>query len=84
MLVLPADKGKVAVMMDTKEYMDKIRVILSDESMYKKLKKDPKHGYKEKVVALLIGLKDKNKISWSQYRDLYPMCDVVSWQKMRS
>ena len=31
LLVLPADKGKAAVIMDTEEYMDKTRVILSDE-----------------------------------------------------
>ena len=62
MLVLPADKGKAAVIMDTEEYIDKIRVMLSDERVYKKLKRDPTHGYKEKLMNLLTGLKDKNNI----------------------
>ena len=62
-LDLPADKGKAAVIMDTEKYMDTIRVMLSDESIYKKLKKDPTHRYKEKLVALLTGMKDQNKIS---------------------
>ena len=30
-------------------------------------------------MALLTGLKNKNKISWSQYRDQYPMSNLVSW-----
>ena len=44
MLVLPADNGKAAVIMDTEEYKEKIRVMLSDESVYKKLKRDPTRG----------------------------------------
>ena len=53
--------------------------MLSDERVYKKLKKDPTRGYKEKLVALHTGLKDENKISWSQYRDLYTTSDLVPW-----
>ena len=31
LLVLPADKGQAAVIMNTEEYKDKIRKLLSDE-----------------------------------------------------
>ena len=51
LLILPTDKGKAAVIMDKDEYMEKIKVMLSDEKVYKKLKKDPAHGYTEKLVA---------------------------------
>ena len=67
MLVLPADKSKAAVIMDTEEYMEKIREMLSEERVYKKFKRDVTCGYKEKLVTILVGLKDENKISWSQY-----------------
>ena len=67
LLIMPADKCKVAVIMDKEEYMNKIKVMLSDERMYKKLKKNPTCGYKEILVALLTSLKDENKTSWSQY-----------------
>ena len=53
---------KAAVIMDKEEYIDKIKVMLSDERMYKKLK-DPTRRYMEKLVALLTGRKDKNKTS---------------------
>ena len=33
--------------MDTQEYKDKIKAMLADESVYKKLKHDPTRGYKE-------------------------------------
>ena len=33
LLVLPADKGKAMVIMDTNVYMDKIKVMLSDEKL---------------------------------------------------
>ena len=63
--------------MDTDEYMDKINVMLSDLRIYKKLRRDPTCGYKEKLMALLTGLKDQNKISQHQYRDLCPISDLV-------
>ena len=50
-MVLPADKGKAALIMDTDDYVDKIRTILSDERVYKKLKRDPTHGYKDSLTG---------------------------------
>ena len=57
--------------------MEKIRLMLSDERVYKKLRKDFTRGYKETLVALLTGQRDDNKISGSQYHDLYPISDLV-------
>ena len=59
LLILPADKGKTAVIMDREEYMDKIKIMLDDERVYKKLKKDPTCGHKENLVVLLTGLKTR-------------------------
>ena len=41
LLVLPVDKGKVAVVMDTQEYKDRIKAMLTDERVYKRLKCGP-------------------------------------------
>ena len=65
--------------MDTNEYMNTIKSMMSDERVHKKLKRDPTCGYKEKLVVLLMGLKVQIKISWGQYQDLYPMSDLVCW-----
>ena len=64
--------------MDTQEYKDKFKTMLADECVYKKLKRDPNRGYKQKLVALCTGLKDQDKITLHQYRDLYPTSDLVS------
>ena len=46
LLILPADKGKAAVVRDSTEYKEKIKLILSDVKVYEKLNKDPIQGYK--------------------------------------
>ena len=58
-----AKRKDLLVLPDTQEYKDKIKVILADERVYKKLKCDPTREYKGKLVALFTGLKDQGKIS---------------------
>ncbi|KMQ82275.1 hypothetical protein RF55_23574, partial [Lasius niger] len=41
-LVTKADKGQVTVVMNRAEYMEKMNVLLNDQSTYKKLNKDPR------------------------------------------
>ena len=50
LLILPADKGKAAVIMDSSEYKDKINLMLSDVRVYEKLDRDPTPGYKWRLV----------------------------------
>ena len=40
-LVLPADKGRATVVLDRKQYDEKVYQMLSDEETYKELDKDP-------------------------------------------
>ena len=40
-IILPADKGKATVILDRKEYDEKISAMLSDTKTYKGLKRDP-------------------------------------------
>jgi len=44
------------------EYDDKVKAILQDE-IYEKLVSDPTSGYKRKLVAVLTGLKDEDKLN---------------------
>ena len=46
-LIISADKGNCTVVMDRKDYDDKVKELLGDESTYKVLKKDPTKKQKE-------------------------------------
>jgi len=61
--ILPADKGKARVIMDTAEYEEKVKEVLSDEKVYEVLKKDPTAVYKRQLVSILTRLKEENKIT---------------------
>ena len=77
MKILPADKGRVTVIMNTTEYDSKIRELLKDVTTYKKLSSDPTNKFKTKVVKLLKQWKDQNKISYSLWQRLYPTAAVT-------
>ncbi len=51
--VLPADKGKATVVIDSKEYESKLNNLLKDEKVYEILKKDPTSMYKTRLVNIL-------------------------------
>ncbi|XP_072047007.1 uncharacterized protein [Amphiura filiformis] len=76
-LVLPADKGKATVLMDTAEYEDKIHSMLSDERTYELLPSDPTQRYKNELVAILTKLKKEKKIEKYQYDLLFPMAENI-------
>ena len=61
-VILPADKGRVTVVMDTKEYDDKILHLLSDQDTYKNLKIDPTPTLQTKMNAILLTLKKQDKL----------------------
>ena len=44
--ILPADKGRVTVLMNTFEYQAKIKGLLDDNNTYVKLKTDPTNKFK--------------------------------------
>ncbi|XP_052806817.1 uncharacterized protein LOC128236035 [Mya arenaria] len=75
--ILPADKGKSTVVLDTTDYEGKVRVMLGDERTYVKLDKDPTSNYKRKLVSILTGFKKDDKITEGQYRHLYPTAEQV-------
>ncbi|XP_062837651.1 uncharacterized protein LOC134299269 [Anolis carolinensis] len=51
-IILPADKGNATVIMETKQYKEKIRQLL-DPTIYKKLKQDPTNKITRKTNTLI-------------------------------
>ena len=70
--ILPADKGRVTVLMNSCDYHAKIKELLTDHNTYVKLKSDPTNKFKAKVVQLLKSWKDKGKITQKTWQQLYP------------
>ena len=75
--ILAADKGRATVIMDTSEYDEKLANMLSDDSTYTKLKKDPTSKYKKKLVGILTRLKTEEKIRPEDKTFLYPTAEIV-------
>jgi len=64
-MVLPADKGRAAVILDKMEYEEKVAVMLSDEKTYERLEKDPTPSYKCRLVSVSVDSKKKAKSAMS-------------------
>ena len=70
--ILPADKGRVTVIMDKSAYEEKIDNLLKDTSTYQQLKSDPTAKYKTRLTQCLKRLKDEKKLSHKEWKKLYP------------
>ncbi|CAF94542.1 unnamed protein product [Tetraodon nigroviridis] len=70
--ILPADKGRCTVVLNTTDYDSKILNLLGDSNTYEKLKRDPTSTYKKKVIDLLQKLEKEQAINKPQYYRLYP------------
>ena len=67
--ILPADKGRSTVLMNTTEYKEKMEALVGAESTYTKLNKDPTNRYKNKLVGTLGRWKREKQISDNLYPD---------------
>ena len=76
-IILPADKGKATVVMQSEEYEQKLTDMLSDEKTYNELHFDPTARYKRELVAILSRLRKEEKISHAQYHHLFPTAENV-------
>ena len=65
-LILPADKGKATVVMDRADYDGKILKMLSDESTYQPVEKDPTAS----LNAQLMNLKRSGRLPNDVYAQL--------------
>ncbi len=75
--IVPADKGRAVVVLNTRDYKTKAAELLSDEKTYKKLKSNPTSKNKCKLIKNLQSLKQSGAISDIKYRQLYPTSEEV-------
>ena len=71
-IILPAHKGRAAVIMNTTEYREKITDMVGDTNTYTKLSKDAMHKYKNRMINTLRKWKRNGSISDKLYWKLYP------------
>lgn len=70
-IVLPANKGKATVVMQSEEYEQKLMDVLSDEKINKQLQSDTTSCYKRVLVAILTRLTKEEKISHQYQLNTY-------------
>ena len=75
--IVPADKGRSVVIMNTEDYKTKAKLILSDTSTYKVLDKDPTSRFSTTLVNKLKECKAARNLDESYYKRLYPTSAMV-------
>ena len=68
-VILPADKGRVTVVMDKTDYHDKMDALVNDKQTYEELKRDPTPALQRKLNSTLLTLKKTNAIDTQRYYD---------------
>ena len=69
-VIAPADKGNITVVMDRSEYEGRIQTLLDDTETYRRLKKDPTMAQERKMNGLLLTLMRSGAISERLYQRL--------------
>ena len=66
-VILPADKGRVTVVMDQTDYHDKMNELVNDKQTYEELKRDPTPALQRKLNSKLLKLKKTDAIDIRRY-----------------
>ena len=66
-VILPADKRRVTVVMDKTVYHYKMDALVNDKQTYKELKRDPTPALQHKLNSTLLTLKKANAIDTQRY-----------------
>ena len=69
-LIPPADKGRVTVVMDKTDYRDKMDELVNDKQTYEVLKRDPTPALQRKLNSKLLQLKKADAIDIRRYNRL--------------
>ena len=69
-VILPADKGLVSVVMDKTDYNDKMDALVNDKQTYEVLKRDPTPALPRKLNNKLLTLKKTETIDFQRYNRL--------------
>ena len=79
-VILPADKRRVTVVMDKTVYHYKMDALVNDKQTYKELKRDPTPALQRKLNSTLLTLKKTNAIDTQRYYRL--RCSVPQPPKL--
>ena len=66
-VILPADKGRVTVVMDKTDYCDKMDALVNDKQTYKELKRDPMPALQRNFNNKILMLKKTDAIDTQRY-----------------
>ena len=61
-VILPADKGRVTVVMDKTDYFDKMDALVNDKQTYEELKRDPTPSLQRKLNSKILTLKKTDNV----------------------
>ena len=79
-VMLPADKGHVTVVMDKTDYFDKMDALVSEKQTYKEVKRDPTPALLRKLNSKILTLKKTDAIDTQRYYRL--RCSVPQPPKL--
>ena len=71
-LVLTADKGVALVVIDKKDYIQKMNQLLEDKNTYRPLKMDPTNKQKNRLINILRRIKSEGRLEEYTYKKMYP------------
>ncbi|XP_028408809.1 uncharacterized protein LOC114531389 [Dendronephthya gigantea] len=71
-IILPADKGRMTVVMNKSDYIDKANTLLKDTATYQPLDTDPNKTTVNHINQKLKQLKDKGKLDERNYSRIRP------------
>ena len=76
-LILPADKGRLVVVVNKEDYKQKCQALLDDKNTYLNLgRRDPTSKYKRELVSVLQQIEEEGGINRILYRQLYPTTET--------
>ena len=79
-VILPADKGQVTVVMDKTDYFDKMDALVNDKQTYEELKRDPTPALQRKLNSKIFTLKKTDAVDTQRYYRL--RCSVPQPPKL--
>jgi hypothetical protein len=76
-IILPADKGRATVVLNTSDYESKMNELLSDPNTYQKLDKDPTKAYQTQLVEMIRRWQREDQLTNELKYKIYPTAAEV-------
>ena len=71
-LVVTADKGVALVVIDKKDYIQKMNQLLEDKNTHRLLEMDPTNKNKNRLINILRRIKSEGRLEEGTYKKMYP------------